>query len=583
MNPIAVERGVCSNREFWSLNDFPWGVLHNRLQIEAGAERTIVMVLGMAKGKADAARAISKYSRVETAQDEFNKVRSFWREFLDKTPSVETPATDFDRNINIWDKYQWRSSMFRSQNTGYRGIGFWSYGLMNGKIGTSIREVMIQPNDSEIAREAALTYLSGNYLDYKSHMFSESQPLLRFADLDIKWPPPPSSSLKLPHAHEFDNTHALCMYLKETGDIAFLDRKVPYVDGGEGTVFEHLSNCVANALLGLSPRGLPLLNRGIGDWNDELNMVSREGKGESVMFGMTICFNLRECAAIAEAYGRRDEAKSWMERYEQLKSTINALAWDGEWYIRAFADGGEELTPVGTSKEKQGRIHLETQVWAVLSGIAEGERIRQCMASVDKHLMSPYGPRIYAPSYSQFNRHVGIASAYAPGWRNGCIYLRPVGWAIMAACMANLPEQAFRMYESAALARVSRDIERFQHEPYVYPENYVGPEHRFAGRGQYQWCLGEGANWMWHSYVSYILGVRPALNGLLIDPKIPAGWKRYKVKREFRGARYEIEVTNPKGAGMGVSSIQVDGRAIAGSIIPAHRDGRTHEVKLTLG
>lgn len=583
LNPIALERGVCSNHEFWSLNDFPWGVLHNRLHLGAGAEQTVVVALGMARDKAAAAKVISRYSSVETAHKEFERVKSFWDQFLAKTPTVETPAPEFDRNINIWDKYQWRSSMLRSQNTGYRSIGFWSYGLMTGKIGTSIREVTIQPNDVDIAREAVLTYLSGNYSDYKAHMFSESQPLLLFEDLDMTWPAPKSGGLKLPHAHEFDNTHAICMYLKETGDLGFLDRRVPYVDGGEGTVFEHLSNCVANALLGLSPRGLPLLNKGIGDWNDELNMVSREGQGESVMFAMTICFNLRECAEIAEASGRRAEAKSWMESYERIKSAINTLAWDGEWYIRAFADGASEPMPIGSSKEKEGRIHLETQVWSVLGGIAEGERIRKCMESVDKHLMSPYGPRIYAPSYSKFNEHVGIASAYAPGWRNGCIYLRPVGWAVMAACVANRPEQAFRMYESAALARVSRDMERFQHEPYVYPENYVGPEHRFAGRGQYQWCLGEGANWMWHSYVSYILGVRPLLKGLLVDPKIPSRWKGFKVKREFRGARYEIEVSNPKGAGMGVGSLLVDGREVAGNIVPAHGDGRTHHVKVELG
>jgi cellobiose phosphorylase len=153
----------------------------------------------------------------------------------------------------------------------------------------------------------------------------------------------------------------------------------------------------------------------------------------------------------------------------------------------------------------------------------------------------------------------------------------------MAACVANRPEQAFRMYESAALARVGHKVERFQHEPYVYPENYVGPEHRFGGRGQYQWCLGEGANWMWHAYVSYILGVRADLRGLLVDPKIPSTWKTCKVNREFRGARYEIEILNPKGAGMGVSSLSVDGQEISGNLIPPHRDDKAHRVKVVLG
>jgi cellobiose phosphorylase len=139
------------------------------------------------------------------------------------------------------------------------------------------------------------------------------------------------------------------------------------------------------------------------------------------------------------------------------------------------------------------------------------------------------------------------------------------------------------MYQSASLSNVARDIDRFQHEPYVYPENYVGPSHPRAGEGQYQWCLGEGANWMWHSWVYYMLGIRPLLNGLLVDPKIPAHWKGFKVKRAFRDCAYEIEVANPAGVSMGVRSMLVDGQTAGGNIIPAHRDGRTHKVNVILG
>ena len=330
-------------------------------------------------------------------------------------------------------------------------------------------------------------------------------------------------------------------------------------------------------------RGLPLLNKGIGDWNDELNMISREGKGETIMLAMTICFTLKECAALAKAAGREQHAARWMQSYDALKEVINRVGWDGDWYLRAFADGEAEPLPIGTAKDKEGRIYLNTQTWAVLSGVADSERTRKCMESVEKHLLSEYGPMIYAPSYSKPDKHVGVASMYAPGFRNGCIYLRPAGWSVIAACAAKRPDLAFRIYNNSSLTRVAKDVERFQHEPYAYPENYVGPEHATAGMGQYQWCLGEGANWMWHSYVYYILGVRPELNGLLVDPCIPSHWPGFRMRREFRGARYEIEVSNPRQARMGVASLTVDGARVQGNLIAPHRDGRVHAVSAVLG
>ena len=583
-NPAAVEKGICSNTSFWSLNEFPWGVLHNRVRLKPKAELTVVFVLGAVRNKRDAPGIARKYFR--QAAQQLEQVQSFWNEFVDTTTQVETPEKETDRDLNIWLKYQWRTNIMRSQNNGLRGLGFWSYGLFYGRIGWAVREVSVQPHDAKLSKEALTAYMQGQYRDYKSRMFSESQPLLLRSDLDAAWPPatPANAALTLPHSHEADNAYAFCLYFQETGDLAFLDARVPFVDGMDATVFEHMANCVENSLLGLSARGLPLLNKGIGDWNDELNMISRNGKGESIMFAMTICFTLRECAEIAQAAGRTIEAKSWMEAFQRIKQAINDHAWDGEWYLRAFADGGaDERIPIGSSRNAEGRIYLNTQSWAVLSGVAEGDRLRRCMDSMERHLVSEYGPLIYAPAYSRFDRNVGVASTYAPGFRNACVYLRPAGWAIMAACVADRPELAFRMYERSALSRARRDVERFQHEPYVYPENYVGPEHPLAGMGQYQWCLGEGANWMWHSYASYILGVRATLGGLKVDPKIPSGWKGFKVRRPFRGATYEIEVADPRGAGMGVRSMSVDGRDVAGNVIRPHSDGRTHRVRVSLG
>ena len=160
--------------------------------------------------------------------------------------------------------------------------------------------------------------------------------------------------------------------------------------------------------------------------------------------------------------------------------------------MRAFADGGPTLTPIGTSSDKEGSIFLNTQSWAVISGVAEEHRARQCMESVGRHLVSQYGPMLYAPAYTHFDQKIGIQSAYAPGWRNANVYFRPAGWAIIAACLADLPDLAFEMYKRACVSEQSKDILRFVSEPYVYPENVNGPDHGMAGRAQFQWNLGEG-------------------------------------------------------------------------------------------
>jgi len=578
-NPIAVEKGACTNALIWGTNEFPWGVLHNSIKLVPKGEEKLAIILGMVRNKSDAPKIVKKYSNIQIAESELQRVKAFWKKFVEETVHVETPEKEIDRTVNIWAKYQWRTAMMRNLNTGLRGQGLWTYTL-GFPFGFPFPEAVTQPHDLEIVKEIIIDFLQRQ--DNTGRLALWSQPFMLYNNLDMKWPPekvvrPP---YPLPHHHEISQIYPVCYYIKETGDLSFLDKKIPYFGGGKGTVFEHLCKGVDYSLSGLSERGLPRLNPGGSDYNDELTLVSREGKAESVMLAEQLCYILKECADVAKAYGRLEETEDWMKKYEYIKSAVNKYAWDGEWYIRLFADGEEELIPIGSSKNEEGKIWLNAQSWAVISGVAEGERAQICMESVEKYLMSEYGPIIVAPSYSKLDRHVGAYGA--PGWRTGCIYLRPVGWAVMAECLADRANQAFEMYKRASLSNVCKDVDRFQLEPYVYPENYVGPEHRMFGQGQFQWCLGEGANWMWHSYVYYILGVRPVLDGLLVDPKIPNDWEGFRMMRHFRGATYKIEVANPDRLNKGVKSMNVDGKTIEGNVLPAFKDGKTHTVKITL-
>jgi cellobiose phosphorylase len=575
--PSAVEKGICSNKLAFGFTDFPLGVLHNSIKIIPNEEKKIVIILGMVRDEKDAQRIRNYYMVPETAEKALIDVRNFWNNYVEDNFVVKTPEKEIDRLVNIWIKYQHRSSMLQNLNNGLRGLGIWcpAYPYGGGKI-SDIRETGNVPCDLELIREDIIDFLQGTHI-----------PLMLKSDIELRWKPQVTSGPSLPYPPDGRALwpYPVCWYIKETGDLSFLDFSIyskghPWSPKTEkSTVFECMNAAISWFLSGLSERGLPRLNPGYGDWNDALNLISREGKGESILTAMELCYMLKECAEIAKAYGKQDAAEYWMKKYEHIKSAINKYAWDGNWYIRAFTDEGE---PVGSSKNEEGKIYLSVQAWAVLSGVADEERSQKCLQSVDELLMTEFGPRICSPPYTKPDYHIGIVADFGPGWReNGGIWNRTTGWAVMANCLANRANQAFEMYKKASLHNVSKDVNRFWLPPYAYPEYYVGAGPDF-GRGQFQWCTGK-AGTMWRAFVYYILGVRPLINGLLVDPKIPNNWEGFTLMRRFRDAIYKIEVSNPNQANMGVKSMIVDGKVFEGNVLPIFKDKKIHEIKVVLG
>jgi cellobiose phosphorylase len=266
-----------------------------------------------------------------------------------------------------------------------------------------------------------------------------------------------------------------------------------------------------------------------------------------------------------------------------MKGAINETSWDGEWYTRAFSDRDGKRTPIGTHLNKEGKIYLNSQSWAVLSGVATPEREDKCMNSVKNMLSSDFGPMIFYPPYTAFEGNIGTQSIYAPGFRNSNIYMRPAGWAVIAATMAGKNDLAWDMYTKSSLANQIKKIGVYQCEPYVYPENYVGPTHRLAGKGQFQWCLGEATSWMWIAYNYYLLGVRPEFEGLVIDPRMPREWDQFSVERPFRGDHYSVLVKRNARLAPGELKIQLDGKAVKGNLIVPVKDGKTHLLNVEVG
>ena len=375
----------------------------------------------------------------------------------------------------------------------------------------------------------------------------------------------------------------LYYYLIETGDLEFLNDELPYIDGTVGSVWDHIKTGMTISLRPINERGLARMSTGSGDWMDEFTKISKNGQAESVMLASQIAYILKGYAEIADMIGKHADRDEWLGIYERIKKGVNEHGWDGDWYIRAFSDRGETPLPVGSSQNDEGKIYLNSQSWAIISGIADTERTKKALDAVGDHLLSDYGALVFWPAYSKLVEYIGTQSTYAPGFRNANIYLRPAGWAVMAAAMADRTALAHDIYRSSSLAERSRDISRYLLEPYVYAENYIGPDHPRGGEGQFHWCFGEGTAWMWHAYVGYILGIRADLEGLVIDPKIPSEWSGYQVKRPFRNAVYEIEVKNPNKVSSGLKWIKVDGKKIKGNMIIPKGDNKVHKVEVMMG
>lgn len=583
--PQEVVDGKLSDTNFWSEDDFPWGVLQTEVSLEPKGEQTLTYILGMDYTRDSGARLIGKYSDQAVVNEEFNKLNNFYSDLVSQNISSKTP--DFANDIinNIWTKYHWNQVIKRSENDKtIAGIGLWNYGIEGGTLSV-FPELTTLPFNRTV-NDQMIGYLLKNQTDNIALTeITVSQPAMRYADIqrdpkDIK----AGSRFNVPHHHDtYGYLFSLLNYIRENGDKAFLNKEYPYLEGSSGTVWDHIDRAFIIALSGLSVNGLPRIPANVGDWMDEFTKLSQYGQAESVMFGMELCYWLKEYAKIARLTGRDDLAAKWEKDYNYMKGALNETSWDGEWYAAGFSDRNGKRTPIGTRLNKEGKIYLNSQAWAVLSGIADKERTEKCMNSVESMLISDYGPLIFAPSYTSYDEFIGTQSIYAPGFRNANIYPRPAGWAIIAAAMAGKDDLAWEMYTKASLSNQSKKIEVYQCEPYVYPENYVGPDHRLAGKGQFQWCLGEATSWMWIAYNYYLLGIRPEFEGLVIDPRMPATWDQYSVERPFRGDHYSVLVKRNASLAPGELKIQLDGKTSKGNLIVPVLDGKKHQINVEVG
>lgn len=367
-------------------------------------------------------------------------------------------------------------------------------------------------------------------------------------------------------------------YIKETGDVNFLNEKVKYLDEGEDTVWEHMLTAARFASDDIGKDGL--VKSRDGDWNDSLNMTGLQGKGESVWTSIALCYALSNMAEIASVI-LKDEAiaAEMLARREKMAAAVNDKGWDGQWYLAAINDYDEK---VGSHTEKEGMIYLNSQTWAILSGIADENRKKQCLEAVDKYLDSDYGPLTLYPTYTKFNNRIGRLTSFVPGiWENGTPYCHGGTFKVVADCIEGRGNKAYETISKILPDSSTNPSTHSGCEPYVVTNMYFGPDNPRKGETLFAWVTGT-AGWMFRAITQYMAGFHPSYDSFTINPCIPAEWKNVNLIRKFRGDTYKLEIHNPNGSQSGINELKVDGKVMDGNRVPLFADGKTHTIQITM-
>ena len=361
-------------------------------------------------------------------------------------------------------------------------------------------------------------------------------------------------------------------YIKETGEIEFADMEINYADKGRDTVYDHMKS-----ILDFSARevGKTGVCKGLrADWNDCLNL----GGGESAMVSFLHYWAINNFIELAKYLGRQDDVQKYTEMAAKVKKVCDEQLWDGDWYIRGIT---KNLKKIGTKEDKEGKVHLESNAWAVLSGASDYEKGIKAMDSVHDYLATPYGIMLNAPSYTVPDDDIGFVTRVYPGLKeNGSIFSHPNPWAWAAECVLGRGDRAMEYYNSLCPYLQNDMIEIRESEPYSYCQFVVGKDHTAFGRARHPFMTGSGG-WSYFSATRYMLGIRPDFETLNINPCIPSDWKEFSVTRKWRGATYNIKVLNPDSVMKGVKTIKLNGEEV--DAINVQLKGSINEVEVVLG
>lgn len=577
-NPIAVEHGTCSGSH--ELGNNHCGSLQKDLVLAPGEEVRLIFMLG--EGNREAGKKIrEKYSDMANVDAAYAQLKDYWENKFAQL-QIKTPNEGMNTLINTWNLYQAEVNIMFSRFASFIEVG--------GRTGLGYRDtaqdaMTIPHSNPEKCRLRIVELLRGlTTKGYGLHLFSPE-----WFDPDAKKEKkkPFKSPTVIPTVNAKDIVHGLedaCSddalwlvpsiieYIKETGETGFADETVTYADGGEGTVYEHMKRILDFSAEQVGATGICKGLR--ADWNDCLNL----GGGESAMVSFLHYWAISHFLQLAEYLGRTEDVEKYQAMRERVGNVCNRELWDKEWFIRGITKNGKKI---GTSEDAEGKVHLESNAWAVLSGAADVEKGKRAMDSVDKYLFTPYGILLNAPSYTVPDDDIGFVTRVYPGLKeNGSIFSHPNPWAWAAECVLGRGDRAMKFYNALCPYYQNNMIEIRQSEPYSYCQFVVGRDHTAFGRARHPFMTGSGG-WAYFSTTRYMLGIRPDFEHLTIDPCIPADWKEFSAVRRWRGAEYDIHVENPDGVMKGVQELYLDGEKV--ERIPVMAQGSRHDVRVVMG
>lgn len=586
--PQVVESGKSSNNEVHGWQ--PIGSHHVKVDLKAGETRQVIFILGYQENAKDdkfdppgtqvinkksAKRALEKYLQPANADTAFEELRDYWTILLGKM-QVTTPDEHTNRMVNIWNAYQCMVTFNMSRSASYfesgigRGMGFRD---SNQDLLGFVH--MIPERARERILDVSATQLKNG------GAFHQYQPLTKRGNNDV------GSGFN-------DDPLWLVLgvdaYVRETGDLSILDELIQYENepGTESPLYEHLQRAIQYTIDRLGPNNLPLIGR--ADWNDCLNLncfsdtpgqsfqttTNKEGRvAESVFIAGLFVLACNAMAGIAKHRADQLEVEKVTSAARDMEKTVWSVGWDGDWFRRAYDDFGHVL---GSKENGEGRIFIEPQGICIMAGLGvENGNAMKALDSVAEHLATPHGIVLQQPAFSQYYLHLGEISSYPPGYKeNAGIFCHTNPWIMIAEAVIGRGNKAFDYYKRINPSAREEISELHKCEPYVYAQMIAGKDAPTHGEAKNSWLTGTAA-WNYVAITQNILGIQPTLNGLEVKPVIPSDWNGFTATRRFRGATYEITVQ--RGVAGNNVSLEIDGKSIAGVLVPLAPKGATVHIR----
>ncbi|GMR09431.1 MAG: glucoamylase family protein [Anaerolineae bacterium] len=556
----------------------PCGAVRVEIDLAPGQMDEVVCLLGASDTLKEAQRLIGRFRERDVVEEIFQATVGWWEQEL-KTVQIETPEPALDLLFNRWLLYQSLSCRMWARSGFYQSGGAFGF---RDQLQDSMALVYASPT---LARQHLLLAASRQYVE---------------GDVQHWWHPPSGIGVRTRISDDLLwLPYVVSHYVDVTGDVGILQELVGFLTAApleEGqmeamvepmrseeraALYEHCRRAIDHALR-LGPHGLPLM--GGGDWNDGMNRVGAEGKGESVWLAWFMVEVLDRFAKLSERYERETEAEKYRERGRQLLTAIEQHAWDGDWYLRAYHDSG---TPLGSKDSQEALIDSLPQSWAAIVGGGDPMRARQAMESARRELvLEKEGlALLFSPPFDGMGPDPGYIAGYPKGVReNGGQYTHAAIWQAMAWARLGEGDRALellRLLNPIEHAQNPEQSKRYAVEPYVVAADVYNLEGA-VGRGGWTWYTGSAA-WMYRVILEELLGLRVRGTVLELSPVIPRDWKGFTIRYRHGDAIYEIRVDNPEGVGSGIDWVELDGRRLSNRQVPLERGTGTHEVRVRMG